>query len=563
MIPDRIGRYQVHSVLGTGGFATVYLAHDPDLQAWVAIKVLADNMAGDAELRERFVSEARVMRQLQTPGLVTVYDIGEDNGRPYFVMEYCERGTLADRLDGLGRRLTVPEAVELARAIAICTGHIHRAGMVHRDLKPSNYLIRVNRGAESARSTVIAGVLGPDEELAVADFGLAKVVDPHAAHATMAGGTPGYGAPEQFRGDASVSASADVYAASALIVAAVSGTQPQPLIALGQSAFADDAMAATGPLATELQRGLAVRSDVRHRDIDTWFGSLSTALTTPGGAPVRPRADASYQTVAAPPSAPGSLGSMPPPVVPDRFAGQPTTAARHSDAPNPASTPAPGPAPAQYTPAGQAHPPTTSAYGAPAGYAASPQAPTDSFQGAVSAPGRRSRLPLLVVLGVVTVAVVGGLALLATQVLGGDGAITGPTTGPVGQEVAFTTTDGAPATWTVGGDEFVGTTIAVTPGTEGWVEVTATQGDGADELVFTATAPDAASVVIVGPAAVTVGQAAVFTAPGVEDGAWTVNGESFTGAAVEITPSSPGTIEIGLEAGDDRVTRVVTVAAGP
>ncbi len=566
MIPDRIGRYQVNSVLGTGGFATVYLAHDPDLQAWVAIKVLADNMAGDAELRERFVSEARVMRQLQTPGLVTVYDIGEDNGRPYFVMEYCERGTLADRLDGLGRRLSVPEAVQLAKALAICTGHIHRAGMVHRDLKPSNYLIRVNRGAETARATMIDGVLGADEELVVADFGLAKVVDPHAAHATMAGGTPGYGAPEQFRGDASVSASADVYAASALIVAAVSGTQPQPLLALGQSAFAPEAMAATGPLATELQRGLAVEATSRHTDIDTWFGSLTTALTQPGAAPAHPPGDTSRQaTIAAPPSAPNSLGSMPPPIPANNFTGQPTTAAQQ---PSPATG-------GQLTPADYS-PPVTNEPATVAGYVAQPSAapagyaPGPTSDPALAAPARSSRLPLLIVLGLVAVAALGGLGYLAGQTLRGDGAITGPTTGPVGQEVALTTSDGEPATWTVGGDEFVGTTIAITPDTAGWVRVEATQ-DGADnELIFTATEPDDAPIAIEGPAVVEVGQAAVFTAPGIVDGTWTVNGDSFTGQAVEIQPSSAGTVVVRLEVEettaegttDRTVERVVTAVAG-
>lgn len=532
MVPDRIGRYEVNSVLGTGGFATVYLAHDPDLQAWVAIKVLADNMAGDPGVRQRFVAEARVMRQLQTPGLVTVYDIGEDNGRPYFVMEYCERGTLADRLDALDRRLTVPDAVELARAITACTGHIHRAGMVHRDLKPSNYLIRVNRGAATARATVIAGVLGPDEELAVADFGLAKVVDPHASHATIAGGTPGYGAPEQFRGEAAVTASADVYAASALIVAAVSGSSPQPLAALGQSAFAADALASTGPLATELQRGLAPESEVRHRDIDTWFGSLSSALTSTGTAEVHQSADESFATTAASPPATNPLGAMPPPVVPDGFTSLPTMAARASAS----------------TPVGQA--PTSHAG----------HGPLDEGAGA---PARRSRLPLLAALAVVTVALVGGGVLLATQVLGGDGAIIGPTTGPVDQEVAFSTLDGASATWTVGGGEYVGSTIALTPDTAGWVQVTATQDGATSELVFTATAPVDAAVGIDGPAVVNVGETAVFTAPGLGEGDWTVNGAMFTGPAVEITPSSPGTIEIELETADGRAVRVATVIGAP
>ncbi|MEL7207107.1 MAG: serine/threonine-protein kinase, partial [Actinomycetota bacterium] len=340
MIPDRIGRYQVHSVLGAGGFATVFLAHDPDLEAWVAIKVLADNMARDVDFRDRFVREARVMRQLETPGLVTVYDIGDHQGAPYFVMEYCERGTLADRIDGLGRPLSPAEAYQLAGAIAACTGHIHRAGMVHRDLKPSNYLIRSRR--HTAPAEVGGPVLSPDEELAVADFGLAKVIDRNASQVSIAGGTPGYSAPEQFRGDPSVDASADVYAASAMVAAAVTGRQPTPVLAPGDTAYQSAELQAAGPMAEELRRGLAVDKSLRHADINAWFTALTTTVS--GATPINP-------TVAAPGSVPSAATSVAPtdatgPVtfdLPPPAAGAPAPAAGFGATtpvnPGPATTP--------------------------------------------------------------------------------------------------------------------------------------------------------------------------------------------------------------------------------
>lgn len=96
--PDRIGRLHVERPLGAGGFATVWLAHDPDLDDAVAVKVLAENWTAHAEIRRRFVDEARLLRRVDSDHLVRVYDIGElPDGRPYFVMTHADRGSLAER----------------------------------------------------------------------------------------------------------------------------------------------------------------------------------------------------------------------------------------------------------------------------------------------------------------------------------------------------------------------------------------------------------------------------------------------------------------------------------
>lgn len=106
---ERIGRYRVERRLGTGAFGTVWLAHDDTLDAPVAVKVLADNWSHRLDVRERFLSEARLLRRAASRRVVQVHDIGElPDGRPYFVMEYADGGTLADLLqDGplpVGRR---------------------------------------------------------------------------------------------------------------------------------------------------------------------------------------------------------------------------------------------------------------------------------------------------------------------------------------------------------------------------------------------------------------------------------------------------------------------------
>lgn len=293
--PDTIGRHLIRETLGVGGFATVYLADDPRLEALVAIKVLDGKWSADGDLRRRFIAEARVMRQLAAPGLVTVYDIGEHEDRPYFVMEHCDRGTLADRLDAIDRPLTVDEALTLAEAVTRPTASIHRAGVVHRDLKPGNYLIRRSR---SETPTVAPPVLQPDEELVLADFGLAKAIQLDATRMSIAAGTPGYGAPEQFRGDPTVDARADVYALSAIIVSSLSNEEPRLVVGPDTRAFSEAALATTGPLAGELARGLSIDRSARHDDVQAWYRALVTARsaapTTKKGRP-RDRPPSSYE----------------------------------------------------------------------------------------------------------------------------------------------------------------------------------------------------------------------------------------------------------------------------
>src|ERR1700759_1093289 len=103
-MPARLGRYAVRRRIGSGGFATVWLPYDEQLDSPGAIKVLADNWTEDAHVRQRFLEEGRYLRKVESPHVVTVYDAGSlDDDRPYLVMSYADQGTLADRLPGGGR----------------------------------------------------------------------------------------------------------------------------------------------------------------------------------------------------------------------------------------------------------------------------------------------------------------------------------------------------------------------------------------------------------------------------------------------------------------------------
>ena len=144
-LPTRIGRYAVRRRIGSGGFATVWLGYDEQLDSPVAIKVLADNWTDDHHVKQRFVDEGRFLRKVESPHVVPVYDAGElDDGRPYLVMAFADQGTLADRLDAGG--LPRDEALEVVRQVGLGLTALHEQGVLHRDIKPANVLFRTVEG---------------------------------------------------------------------------------------------------------------------------------------------------------------------------------------------------------------------------------------------------------------------------------------------------------------------------------------------------------------------------------------------------------------------------------
>ena len=217
--PVRIGRYRVDRRIGSGSFATVWLAHDEVLDAPVAVKVLADNWAHHIDIRERFLEEARILRRADSDRVVRVHDLGDlEDGRPYFVMTYADRGTLADRL--AAGPLPVPLAVQYGADVARGVAVLHAVGVIHRDINPANVLLCTGRD-------------GIGERVLVADLGLAKAAA-YGSGFTLTVGTPGYVAPEQLAG-AGLDRRADVYSVGMLLhhlltgaAPATDGTRPPP-----------------------------------------------------------------------------------------------------------------------------------------------------------------------------------------------------------------------------------------------------------------------------------------------------------------------------------------------
>ena len=212
-----MSRYAVEKTLGKGGMATVELAEDTELQRKVAVKRLFASLAGDDVFQERFLREGRMAAALSHPNLVAVYDVGEEDGLPYIVMEYVDGQTLAELLARSGP-MQPDDAVELL--LQVCAGleHAHAAGLVHRDIKPQNLLIR------------------SDGVVKIADFGIARTLQ--ATQLTQVGtvlGTAAYLAPEQAAGE-KVTSAADIYSLGAVAYELLTGRTPYEVESLADLA---------------------------------------------------------------------------------------------------------------------------------------------------------------------------------------------------------------------------------------------------------------------------------------------------------------------------------------
>ena len=208
MQPDKIGLYEIKSELGRGGMATVYRAYDPRFEREVAVKVLPRELLhADPQFRLRFEREAKIIAQLEHTAIVPVYDVGEADGQPYFVMRYMNGGSLSDRIKA--GVMEVEEAARILGAIAPGLDEAHARGIVHRDIKPSNILFD-KRGNPY-----------------ISDFGIAKLTQAQSGNVTGSAiiGTPAYMAPEQAQGD-DIDGRADIYALGIILFEMVTGKQP-------------------------------------------------------------------------------------------------------------------------------------------------------------------------------------------------------------------------------------------------------------------------------------------------------------------------------------------------
>jgi eukaryotic-like serine/threonine-protein kinase len=210
------GRYRLGRRLGAGGMGLVVQATDDVLHREVAVKLLADNLAADDDARERFLREARAAAKISDPQVVQVFDVGEERGRPYQVMELVEGPSLADTLASEGP-FEPDEVADVAADALAGVARAHDAGLLHRDLKPGNLL------------------RAPDGTVKVADFGVAEAADaPGLTKTGLVLGTRSYLAPERAAGQ-SATVRTDLYAMGATLVELLTGRPPSgddPLAAL-------------------------------------------------------------------------------------------------------------------------------------------------------------------------------------------------------------------------------------------------------------------------------------------------------------------------------------------
>jgi serine/threonine-protein kinase len=201
-----LGRYELRGTLGEGGFATVYRAFDPALGREVALKALHPHLAANVAIRRRFLDEARALARLRHAHIVTVHDVGEAGGRPFFAMELIEGRTLADLAPG--QALPPGQVTSVITSLADALDELHRAGLVHRDIKAAN--VMVDRGGR----------------VVLMDLGIARVLD--GTQHTQTGavlGTLESMAPEQVRGQP-VGPPADIYALGILTYQLLAGRPP-------------------------------------------------------------------------------------------------------------------------------------------------------------------------------------------------------------------------------------------------------------------------------------------------------------------------------------------------
>lgn len=200
------GRYKLIAPLGEGGMASVYRARDLRLNRDVAVKVLRDELTRDSEFLSRFQREAQTVASLSHPNIVPVYDVGEEDGSHFIVMEYVRGRTLKDAIEA-GGPLPPGRAADIVCSVLDALSYAHDHGLIHRDVKPQNIL------------------LGTDGTARLADFGIAHVAGGSSTRTAAILGSAQYLSPEQSRGEEATVRS-DIYATGIVLYESLAGRPP-------------------------------------------------------------------------------------------------------------------------------------------------------------------------------------------------------------------------------------------------------------------------------------------------------------------------------------------------
>ncbi len=264
--PQVVGRYNIRGLIGHGGMGMLFLAWDPKLEREVALKVLREGV-DSSEMLERFSREARSAARLRHPHIVTIFDVGDHEGRPYISMEYVTGQTLGDMVR-TSQPLSVSRKIELLEELCSGLGYAHRQGIVHRDIKPANLMV--------------------DSEgvLKILDFGIAKVSESMMTQSGVLIGTLNYMSPEQVAGEP-VDPRSDIFAVGAVgyelftyrmafpgnlqngILHKILHVEPEPLETL--CPWLDD------DVIQIIERALAKQPDARYQDLKAMRADLHRA----------------------------------------------------------------------------------------------------------------------------------------------------------------------------------------------------------------------------------------------------------------------------------------------
>ncbi len=404
-------------IVGTGAFATVHEATDLRLDSVVAIKVLAQNWAADPSVCERFGREATLLRRVRSrhrnAPLAEVFDIDQsDDGRPYFVMSFADRGTLSARITP-GVAWSVDDTQRIIDTLTDGLHALHSEGVVHRDIKPSNMLYVSQPSAPAG------------EELLIGDLGLAKDTFTATSELTVAGGTPGYMAPEQRFPDSKITPAADIFSSTILIAELLTGVRGPESI--------DHLPVHQQP---EFRRGVHDDPRARHGSMLEWRERILAVVTQQ--------------------NEPTVLPSTPPPPPP--------------------------PAPQQAQPSPPPSPPPPMAANA---FAAAPELDGQAHAADIAvAPKKRSKFLLLLAIVLAGMLTAAGVAY--TMLSGPPIDIVGPTTADVGRTIFLSPDlpdDALSHSWLVGGQTVGNNDLRLTPNEAGRivVELNAVMADGSIE----------------------------------------------------------------------------------
>ena len=295
-LPPRIGRYPILERLGQGAMGVVYRGRDESLDRDVAVKVIRAGSLDD-ESRAQFLKEARAAARLQHPGIVTVYELGEDEGTPFLAMELLEGQDLQRAMRG-GTLADPARALAVIDQVLSALGHAHARGIVHRDLKPSNVFLHANA------------------QVKILDFGVARLGEGLTVTGRVVG-TPHYMSPEQIRAER-VDGRSDLFSTALIFYEMVTGAKayrPGSAVTIMYQIVHEDADLSRLPatpggaaLATVLRRALARDREARYPDAASFRAALAAAVLRGHAEPPKRTPD-----VAAAPPAPTAPTAPPAP----------------------------------------------------------------------------------------------------------------------------------------------------------------------------------------------------------------------------------------------------------